>query len=240
MMIDRRGGVGLVVFVLLCLCLIVVVFVVILIKGNDEVRVPSGENVSVVFFNVSVGSNAVGRVDYVLRNESSVFVRGSLFSGVLEFYRGGVPNGSNVYLSAWSDSYYWNEVVCNVSFNDFPCNVSLKLKASNYSVGFNGSVLVLDTGGFGVLQSPLICVSERANVKNVILNLNSAPVPVDLKKSFDFCYKIERDVIGRREFLVDVHKNEFYNVSDVLVFLVRDYEKDSFKNVGDERVGLIV
>jgi hypothetical protein len=239
-MMNRRGGVGFLVFILLLVLLVVVVFVIIFLKGVDEPEVVS-VNVTGVLFNVSILSDADGRVDYVLRNESGVLLRGGLFPDVLEFYRGGVLNGSLVWLSASSDNFYWNEVVCNVSFENFPCNVSLKRKALGYSVVFNGSELVVDTNEVGaVLQNPIICISEKANVQNVILNLDTVPVPSDLKKSYDFCYKVGQDIIGRRVFSVDVHKNEFYNVSDVLVVLVRDYEKSSFQNIGDRQTGIIV
>jgi hypothetical protein len=242
--VSRRGGVGFVIFLLLLVCVLAVVFVVIYIAGNEEPVRPEGLNASlnVSLLNVSVGSNALSKVGFVLRNETHVFVKGDLFAFALEFFRGGVSNQSFVWLSASSSEYYWNESVCNISYNNFPCRVGLKKKALGYQVFFNGSVLVIDTNESGaVLQAPILfCVTEQANVINVLMDLSTVPVPSDLRKGVDFCYKFEYDIRGRVLFGVDVHKNPFLNDTRVLVFTIRDFEKNGFFNVGDRSVGCLV
>ena len=238
-MVNRRGGIGFVIAMLLIVCVVVIVGVFVYINGNDEKVKPAELNTSmnVSLFNVSVGSNALLEIKFSLRNSTDVLANGLLFPNAIEFYRGGVPNQSLVWLSAWSGEYYWNESVCNITRNDFPCRVSLKRKSLGYTVDFNGSDLVVDLNGTGVLQSPIICVTEKPNVLNAILQLNITPTPANLKKDVDYCYVVGRDIRSRTVFYVDVHKNSFYNVTLPLVFMVRDYERSGFANVGDKSAG---
>jgi hypothetical protein len=72
------------------------------------------------------------------------------------------------------------------------------------------------------------------------MSLPSAPVPADLKKNADFCYKVEQDIRGRRVFNADVHKNPFVNDTRILFVTVRDFEKQGFSNVGDRQAGVLV
>jgi hypothetical protein len=241
-MVNKRGGIGFVIVILLLVLAVVVIGVVVYVGGNKEPVKPTELNttMNVSMFNITVSANALLKVDYSLRNSTNYLLNGLLFPNAIEFYGGGVPNQSLVWLSAWSDDYYWNESVCNVTRNDFPCRVGLKRKSLNYTIVFNGSDIVVDTNGTGVLQSPILCVIEHANVLNAIISLNSSPVPVDLVKHVDYCYSVGEDIRNVSVFHVDVHKNPFFNVSLPLAFTLRDFERSGFHNVGDKSSEAVV
>jgi hypothetical protein len=240
---NNRGGVGIIIFLLFIVLIIAVIFLVIFLKGRDEVK-PVDLNVSVVnktYFNVTLSSNAMSRISYILSNSSQVLVKGNMFASTEErFYN--VEANTSIILEGFSSEYYYNKTTCNVTRNMFNCKVGLKRKSLDYVLNFTNTSLMIDPVD-GVLQSPiLLCWSERENVANVVIDLPSVNVPVDKKKLVDFCYVIPKDIGVVVNYSIDIHFNPFYNSSEkkLLKVLVRDYEIYPYHNIGDKEAGVLV
>lgn len=279
-MVNRRGSVGLWLFISFIVLAIAVVLLVIFLHGADPSS-PVSVNVSVVsFFNVSVVlSDVVGvsPVSYVLSNISfdsrggfdgascinvsnlyiqgytfngsdvmgcpmvgkwirgGVLVSGLFFPNTLEFYRQGVVANSTVLLEAFSDSYYFNSTVCNVSSELFSCRLSLLKKANDYSLSLNSSLLTINITD-GNIQKPQICVAYPYIVSNVILaNLSEIPIIPSLHWQYDICWNVSHDLSNTTNFVVDIHKNPFFDDKSVLPisFILRDFEVEGHQNIGD-------
>ena len=228
--VDKVGGLGFAIFLVLCLLAIVVVVLFVFLYGKPEVKkVDVNVSANVSFFNITVSSNALDKVSYELTNVSYVLVDGLLFPSLVEEFKGGVAENSSVFLSAWGDLYYFNKTECNVSKEMFGCVVNQKRKAARYTVNLSRSELVIDTHGDGVVQSPVkVCFTERSNVANVLMDLPSASKPLGFEKLVDFCYSIDSDISGVIYLPIDVHKNEFNNVTDLLKVLVFDFENTDY------------
>lgn len=168
----------------------------------------------------------------------SKFASGLFFPDKFEFYRGGVAENSTVLLEGFSDLYYYNSSICNVSRELFPCKVSLLEKAVDYSVNFDKNNLLINVSD-GFVQKPIICVAYPFSVSNIYVgNLSSIPVPSDLHWRYDYCFNVSRDLSKFTSFKLDIHRQEFANFSVVLPvsFLVRDFELSGYKNIGDRVV----
>jgi hypothetical protein len=161
------------------------------------------------------------------------FISGLFFPDKVEFYRGGVVANSTILLEAFSDAYYFNSTVCNISRELFSCKLSLLKKANDYTLSFNESFLFVNfTDGF--LQKPLICESHDFCLWSIVVgNLSSVKVPDDLHWKFDTCFNVSRDLSNFTIFPLIFHRSEFVNCSSNVSFLLRDFEIVGHQNVGD-------
>jgi hypothetical protein len=235
----KKGGVVVWVFlVFVCLAVAVIMLVIFLHGRSEPVVVPLNVSGNITYFNITVSSNALSNINYVLFNDSALLVSGVLFPRFFEEFHG-VPENSSVNLSGWSNEYYFNATACNITRNKMDCRVGLKLKALDYSLSLSSSELVVDAGNASV-QLPIICWDEETNVVNVLMDLPNAPVPTNLSKVVDFCYFVGHDITGRVIFPIIIRKNIFRNESDILRVIVRDAEIMGKNNIGDKSVGVIV
>lgn len=234
-----KGGVVVWVFLLFVLLAVAVIMLVIFLHGKSEpelVLLNVSGNVS--YFNITVSSNALSSVDYVLYNDSALLVSGVLFPNFFEEFHG-VPENSSVNLSGWSGEYYFNSTSCNITRNKMDCRLGLKLKANDYLLSLSSSDVVVDAGN-GSIQSPIICFDEETNVVNVLMDLSYAPIPQEWVKQVDFCYSVGHDITGRMVFPIVVKKNPFRNETDVLKILVLDYEVTGHNAIGNRSAGVLV
>jgi hypothetical protein len=240
--VNSRGVVGLVIFVLFVLLAVVVLLLVIYLRGRDEPAVVS-ENVSLVnitFFNFTVETNADSVVHYGVFNESGLLQQGVLFFGAVERVDGLVVENHSVVVKAFGEGYYFNQTLCNVTYDGFVCRVGLKPKAHGVIIDVYSDALIVDPKG-GVLQAPIMfCWQEKANVQNILMNLSLIEIPLELKKNYDFCYQYNEDIVNKTSLLIDIHKNVFNNVTDVLTVLVRDVERDGYVGVGDRTAVVLI
>jgi hypothetical protein len=240
---DRRCGVGLIIFLLFLLLVIVVIFLMIFLNGRDEPKLIDVINVTVnkTYFNVTLSSNAVSKISYVLSNDSHILLKGSMFSDVEErFYN--VENSTNITLEGFSDAYYYNFTKCNVTRNMQKCKVNLKAKSLNYSVVLTNESVTIDPQG-KVVQSPiLLCFSWGESISNVILDLEQVSVPSDYVKLLDLCYKYDEDISSSVVFPLMIHRNEFYNSSELKLLKVSvfDFEKSPYSSIGLKESGVLV
>ena len=161
-----------------------------------------------------------------------VLVKGLFFPDSLEFFRGGVLENSTVLLEGFSDSYYFNSTVCNVSSELFSCRLGLMEKASDFSVSFNDSVLIVNITD-GTLQKPKMCFAWNYALSNILVNLTASSIPVDLHWKYDSCFDFGRDLSNITFVPLTFHYNPFFNVSVNVSVLIRDFERPSYRNVGD-------
>jgi hypothetical protein len=189
---------------------------------------------------ISNGSDSMGCPLVGKWIKGKEFVRGLVFPDKVEFYRRGVVANSTVLLEGFSDSYYFNSTICNISRELYPCKLSLLKKAVDYSVYFNRSLLTINISD-GSIQKPQICVAWNYCVSNVILNLSSINLPVDLLKnwSYDECFNVSHDLSNTTYFPVVIHRNEFVNCSYNISVLVRDFELKPYSPIGDRTAVLI-
>lgn len=163
------------------------------------------------------------------------FINGLVFPDKVEFYRGGIVANSTVLLESFSDSYYFNSTICNVSRELFPCKLSLLKKANDYTVYFNSSLLTINISD-GFIQKPIICEKHNFCVWNVVVNnLTSIPIPKDLHDNWsqDVCFNVSRDLSNTTMFPLSIHGSEFFNCSWNVSVLVRDYELLPYSPIGD-------
>ena len=168
----------------------------------------------------------------------SKFASGLFFPDKFEFYRGGVAENSTILLEAWSDLYYYNSSICNISKELYPCKLSLLEKAVDYSVNFNASSLIINISD-GYVQKPIICTAFSYNVANVYVgNLSGVDVPKNFHWIEDECYAVGYDLSNTTFFSLDFRRHEFSNFSVVLPlsFVVRDFEIDGKSNIGDRSI----
>lgn len=165
----------------------------------------------------------------------SVFVKGLFFPDKLEFYRGGVPENSTVLLEGFSDLYYFNSTVCNISRELYPCVLSLNRKAVDYNLSASRSLLTINVTD-GILQKPVICFAYNYALSNIVVNLSSINVPQDCHWQYDFCFDVGHDLSGVYRVPLEFHYNEFYNVPVNVSVLVRDFEVAGYKPVGDRTI----
>jgi hypothetical protein len=239
---NRRGQMGFFIFILFMILAIAVVLVIIFISGRDEPLQQPELNITVnkTYYNITVSSNANTKIEYVLSNSTAILVNGMLFPNMIEDYKLGIEANTTVLLEGFSGEYYYNSTICNITYNKFPCRVNLKPKALDYVVTLYNDSVVIDPKG-GIIQAPvLLCWIERANVLNVRMNLNITKTPLDQTKFVDFCYIIPDDIKIRKSYRIDVRKNEFNNVTDLLKVRVRDYEKSGYPNIGDKDAGVLI
>lgn len=164
----------------------------------------------------------------------SVYVKGLFFPDKLEFYRGGVPENSTVLLEGYSDYYYFNSTICNISRELFPCRLSLNRKAVDYSLNLNATSLVINITG-GILQHPIICVAYPYLISNMFLrNLTETDIPKNLHWQYDSCY-VSKDISNITILDIDIHRNPFseYYISMPISVLCRDWEVEGYEPVGD-------
>ena len=240
LMRSSRGQVGIVIFILVVVLVIAIILLIIYLNGRDEPS-PRVENSSLnkTFFNITVGTNAKLLVNYQLANDTTVLLKGLLFANTQEDYKVGVEANTTVKLSAWSGDYYWNQTTCNISKNNFPCRVGLKLKALDFTVVLTNSSLVIDPLNRTIQAPVLVCFRETAHFANVILSLPlQTRVPPDLKATFDFCYLVERDITRRVSYPIDIHYNPFVPEPSSLSVLVRDSEQTGFARIGDKNASV--
>jgi hypothetical protein len=240
--VKKKGQFAFIIFILCLVLLMVVVMVVILIKGKEEPikqdTIPI--NVTKTYFNITIQSNARLQIFYTLSNETEVLVKGILFPDRIENYDRGIEANTSVILEGYSDEYYYGKKICKVTKNDFVCRVDLVAKAVGYTVFLSNESVVIEPFNL-TLQSPvLVCFTERANVANVRVNLDLTATPDDLKSKVDFCYRIPFDVVNTTVVPIEIRRNPFVNDTDLLLVLVRDFERVGFKNVGDRGAGLLV
>jgi hypothetical protein len=169
--------------------------------------------------------------------KGKVFVKGLVFPDKLEFYRGGVVANSTVLLEGFSDLYYFNSTICNISRELYPCKLSLLKKANDFSINFTKTSLIINASD-GTLQKPIICFQHNYALSNIVTNLSSIKVPDDLHWKYDLCYNVTRDLKGLNKFPISLHYNEFFNTSMNASVLVRDWELSPYKNLGDRIVEL--
>lgn len=165
----------------------------------------------------------------------SKLVSGLFFPDKLEFYREGVIANSTVLLEGFSDDYYFNSTICNISRELFSCKLSLLKKANDYSLNLSKDLLTINVSD-GSLQKPIICEKHNFCVWNVLFNLSSINVPKDLHFFYDSCYNVSHDLSNTTRFPVVVHGSEFFNCSYNISVLVRDLEVESHSNIGDRTV----
>jgi len=236
---SRRGQLGIIIFVLVMVLVLAVILLIIFLNGRDEpMRLNTTENKT--FYNITVRSNADTVASYELDNGSAVLVKGLLFPNTIERYDVGIEANTTVRLTAYGDDYYMNSSVCNITTDKFPCAVGLKKKALNYTVSLTPTSVVIEPYNLTIQSPTLICWSERSNVANVVMSLPYADVPPELKNSVDFCYAAEQDITSLTVLPIDVHKNPYNNVPDLLKVTVRDYEAKGHPNIGDVVAGIIV
>lgn len=228
---------GIIIFILVMVLVIAVILLVIYLNGRDEPKPLVPENVSVnkTYYNITVATSAKLLVNYQLANDSTVLLKGLLFPNTQEEYKVGIEANTTVKLSAWSGDYYWNSVTCNITRNDFPCKVGLKLKALDYDVVLTNSSLVIDPKNKTIQGPVLICFSEKAHVTNVIVPLPMTATPTNLKKLVDFCYSVAGDLTRRVVYPVEIHYNEFVPEPNNLTVTVRDREQSGFSPIGDKQ-----
>ena len=167
--------------------------------------------------------------------KGGVLIRGLVFPGKPEFYRGGVVADSDVLLEGFSDSYYYNSIIYHVSREMMPLQLSLKLKATNYSVVFRKNLLTINISG-GTLQMPIICFAHNYALSNVLIDLSSINIPSDLHWVEDFCWNVSRDLTNTTNYQIVFHYNPFFNATTNASVLVRDYELIPYHNIGDKIV----
>ena len=279
MLINRRGQVGVWIFIAFLVLFIAVVLLFIFLHGKEPVKPVSTLNSSnVTYFNVSVVLvNVSGSVpiSYTLSNitwdvrggfdgehcidvsnlyvqgyvsngsdsdsgcplvgkwiKGNKLVQGLVFPDKLEFYRGGVVANSTIILEGYSDFYYWNSTICNISRELYPCKLSLLKKANDYTLSLTKTLLMINVSD-GILQKPVVCFAYNYALATIVINLSSTPIPSDLHWKYDFCFNVSRDLSTRTTFPISLHYNPFYNASMNVSVLVRDYEISSYHNIGD-------
>lgn len=163
-----------------------------------------------------------------------VFVKGLIFSDKLEYYRGGIVANSTVLLEGFSNSYYFNSTICNVSKELYPCKLTLLKKANGYSINLSKTLLTINVSD-GSIQKPIICYKYSYCSSNIIMNLTTIPIgnSSDLHWNWDLCYNVSRDLSTITRFPLSIHSNEFFNCSFNVSVLLRDYELSPYKNIGD-------
>ena len=239
---NRRGGLGMIIFIACIVLLVAIILLVILLHGKEEPKklAPSNVTVNKTFYNMTIGSNALTNVFYVLQNSSNVLVQGTLFPNALEGYNGGVPANTTVKLSAWSDKYYYYQVTCNITKEKFPCQIGLKEKALNYSLNLTTTALTIEPYE-KIIQAPItVCFTESQNIANVLVSLPDVQKPQDLRWVTDLCFLIKQDIVTRMVYPLTLHLNQIYNSSGNLSVLVRDHEQDGYANIGDKNATAVV
>lgn len=161
-----------------------------------------------------------------------VLVKGLFFPDKLEFYRGGVLENSTVLLEGFSDVFYFNSTVCNVSYELYSCRLGLMRKASDYTVWFNDSVLIVNITD-GTIQKPQICFAWNYPLSNILVNLTPSSISADLHWKVDSCFDFGRDLSNLTVVPLTFHYNPFFNASVNVSVIVRDWEFPQYKNVGD-------
>ena len=163
---------------------------------------------------------------------SPKFASGLFFPDKFEFYRGGVAENSTILLEAWSDLYYYNSTICNVSFELYPCKISLLRKAVDYSVNFSKDSLTINISD-GYLQKPKICFAYNYALSNIYINLSPSSIDKDLHWKTDYCFDVGRDLSNNTKFPIVFHYNEFFNASLNASVIVRDWELSPYRSIGD-------
>lgn len=236
---SKRGGVGLFFVIVLFLVAIFVLVVFLFNLYSKPDPLPVNETlVNKTYFNISLKSDNVLMVDYVLFYNGSDKVRGVLFPGMREEYNYGIENGTNVTFKVFGDKYYFRETQCNITYERQICVLNATLKAFDYEVGINSSD-VFFTLKNGLIQRPMICFIETPRFLNVEMDLEEVSKPYDLVKKVDFCYRAD-DINSSTSFAINIKFNEFITQPGLLKVLVRDSEKIGFSNIGDKQAGIII
>lgn len=240
--LSGKGVAGILIFVLFIVLVVAVLMLFIFLHGKDEpYRPPVNVSVNKTYFNITIGSNALYPVSYIVSNASGLMLKGTLYPSLIEEFSKPIEANTTVLLEAFGDRYYYNKTVCNVTRNKQLCRVLLKEKAVDYDL-----ILSKDSVEFkvhrGVIQAPvMICWIEKANVQNVLMNLSLiVQVPAELRAKVDFCYIYPYDIRKDLVLPIVVRKNEFNNVQDVLSILVQDYEVKPYIPIGFREAGVIV
>jgi len=239
---NKKGQLGLFIGIAFFILIIAVIFLIIFINGSDTPKYRPTDNITQnkTYWNITVSSNAEIKINYILENNTYVLVRGIMFPEIKENYVLGIENNTNVSLTGYSDEYYMNKTICTILREKQDCRVNLKPKALDYTITLTNTFVIIDPKNLTIQAPILICWTERSNVANVIMNFSETPVPFELKKEIDFCYKVDKDIKNTTIFPIVVHKNEFNNIQDLLLVSIIDYEKNGYSNIGMKQAGCLV
>lgn len=226
---DKRGSVGWI--ILLTLVLIVIVVVVILfVQSKPDVEPVGNLTVNKTYFDIYVHSSALTPITYALSNDSALLIKGTLHDpSVIEEYHG-VEANSTLQLFGWSDEYYTNMTLCNVSINKTHCFLSLDRKAKNYQLYLSEQSLTVYNVD-GVIQNPIICFSWHTNVANVLMDLPYVLVPDDMRKYFDECFQ-STNMYGNNLLPIVVRRNVAFTDPGNLSVFVLDFERHGYNPIG--------
>jgi len=199
------------------------------IVSPDPVPVVVNEsNRTIVIYSVILESNG-DDIDYILRNESNLLLRGKMRRGGMERYDA-IPANASLTLEGYGAGYYWNITICNASVNLTRCAVMLDVKANDYRVFLGLDSISVNASG-GVVREPLICYRWGSSVMNVRMDLNESDIPIEWKDRLDKCFSAE-SVHGLMNFPVEIVRNPHREVSAPLSLVVMDRERMGYAPIG--------
>lgn len=222
--LNKRGNLG--VIILLSVILIVIVIVVVLYvysKPDNRMLINVSENIS--YYDIYVASNALTPINYVLSNDTTVLIRGTLHDPLIVEEFKHIEANSSLTLSGWGVDYYFNSTVCNVAVNNTRCFLGVDRKALGYALSLESSytLFVSVSNVSGKIQDPLLCFSWKTNVADVWTNFKSVPVPSVMRFLVDKCYETG-DIYTNAFIPFEVHRNFAFNTSMPLAAFMIDKE----------------
>lgn len=238
---SKKGQVSPIIWLLIGLLIVAVIVIVLYVSDDKPIPSNNSSNITqnISYFTFYVESNNLDVVNYQLSNDSNILMSGQLFPNIVEECRVTVPNASILNLSVWSDKYYFNSSLCNISVNASHCVTNVYLKAYDYSFSVNSSSIVFNVFNGSIVQRPLFCFFWEFNVLNVVVPFPRVPIPSDLVNKVSICYQGD-DVMNYTLIPLDVRFRATSNDSGNLFVYIKDYESNGLNNIGLRYAGVIV
>ena len=216
---------------------ILLILVYVNVTEKPAPKFNTSSNVNITYFSIMLESNADTKISYILSNSTQMLMRGTITKGIIEQYKN-IPENQTVNLTGYSENYYYNTTICNITENNQVCSILLKKKALNFTAVLTNESLFIKTDN-QTIQNPTICFAWRTNVVNLNMNLFQIDKPFGYSQLVDKCF-LSDDINQDTNFTLDIIRNPHYNLTELLKVKIIDSEEKGYKNIGEKEFGVLL